>query len=71
MKPGRLNVGHVHLSRIENGEEKTSLEEGLPNAQIFTIKVVDERFADIIHLLTQEPHLRNIQFSKRRSWLCA
>jgi len=31
VKPGRLNMGPDHLSRIEIGEEPTSLEEVLPN----------------------------------------
>jgi len=32
VKPGHLNVGPNHLSRIETGEEPTNLEEGLPIA---------------------------------------
>ena len=32
VKPGRLNAGSEHLSRIESGEEPTNLEEGLPDA---------------------------------------
>ena len=52
VKPRRLNVGPDQLSRIENWEEPTTLEEGLPYAQLFSIKVVDEHFAKIIHFLT-------------------
>jgi hypothetical protein len=29
---GRMNKGHDHLSRLEHGEEPTSLEETLPDA---------------------------------------
>ena len=54
VKPGRLNVGPDHLSCIENGEEPTILEEGLLDAQLFAIKVVDEKFVDIIHFLTNK-----------------
>ena len=32
VKPGRLNAGPDHLSHIENGEEPTNIEAGLPNA---------------------------------------
>ena len=32
VKPGRLNVGPDHLSRIETGEELTNLEDNLPDA---------------------------------------
>eukprot|EP00253_Pinus_taeda_P031345 PITA_31345 len=49
---GRLNVGLDHLSRIETGEEPTNLEEGLPDAQLFAVRVTDRHFEDIIHFLT-------------------
>ena len=32
VKPGRLNAGLDHLSRLESGEEPTSLEDNLPDA---------------------------------------
>ena len=51
MKPGRLNVGTDHLSWIESGEEPTILEDNLPDAQVFSIYVVDKQFDAIIHLL--------------------
>ena len=35
VKPGRLNDGPYHLSHIENGEEPTNIEDGIPNAQLF------------------------------------
>ena len=48
VKPGRLNMGRDHLLRIESGEEPTNLEEGLPDAQLFAIQIVDEYFQDIV-----------------------
>ena len=35
VKLGRLNAGPDHLSRIENGEEPTNIDDGLPDAQLF------------------------------------
>ena len=32
VKPGRMNKGPNHLSRLEHGEEPTSLEDTLPDA---------------------------------------
>jgi hypothetical protein len=32
VKPGRMNKGLDHLSRLEHGEEPTSLEDAIPNA---------------------------------------
>jgi len=52
VKLGRLNAGPDHLSRLESGEEPISLEECLPNAQLFSIQIVDDQFQDIIHFLT-------------------
>lgn len=52
VKLGRLNAIADHLLCIENGEELTILEEGLPDSHLFSIKVVDEHFVDIIHFLT-------------------
>lgn len=51
MKLGRLNAGPNHLSRIETGEEPSNLEEGLLDAQLFTVCVAYDHFADIIQLL--------------------
>ena len=51
MKPGRLNAGPNHLSRIETGEEPTNLEDNLPDAQLFSIQITDDYFRDIIEFL--------------------
>ena len=40
------------MSRLESGEEPVSLEDCLPDAQLFSIQVVDDHFEDIIHFLT-------------------
>jgi hypothetical protein len=37
VKPGELNAGPDHLSRITNGEEPTNLEDKFPNAQLFSV----------------------------------
>jgi len=52
VKLGCLNAGPDHLSQIENGEKPTNVEEGLPDAQLYAVRVADGRFEDIIHFLT-------------------
>lgn len=52
VKPGRLNVGPNHLSRIKNGEEPTNIDEGLLDVQLFYFRVADEHFVDINDLLS-------------------
>src|SRR5271156_3550389 len=52
VKPGRLNAGLDHLSRIESGEEPTNLEDIMPDAQLFSVQIADEYYADIIEFLT-------------------
>jgi hypothetical protein len=38
VKPGRMNKGHDHLSRLEHGEELTSLEDALSDAHLLAIR---------------------------------
>ena len=52
VKPGRLNARPDHLSRLESGEESASLEDNLPDAQLFSVQIEDEYFKDIIEFLT-------------------
>ena len=49
VKPRRLNTRLDHLSHIETGEEPTSLEEGLPDAQLFVVRIENGHFEDKIH----------------------
>ena len=48
MKPGRLNAGLDHLSRVENGEEPTNIDDELPDAQLFRDDIADDRYVPII-----------------------
>ena len=52
VKPGRLNAEPNHLSRLESGEEPTSLEDNLPDAQLFSIHITDDYSIDMIEFLT-------------------
>jgi hypothetical protein len=52
VKPGKLNVGPDHLSRIAHGEEPMNLEENFPDANLFSVHIVDDYFADIIGFLS-------------------
>jgi hypothetical protein len=51
-KPGKLNAGLDHLSRVTNGEEPTNLEDNFLDAQLFSVHVADEYFVDIIEYLS-------------------
>ena len=51
VKPGRLNVGPDHLSRIETSEESTNIEEGFPDGQLFKFDMEDDYYAQIIQFL--------------------
>jgi hypothetical protein len=48
IKTGRMNKGPNHLSRLEHGEEPTSLEDTLPDAQLLVIINIDDHFAEIV-----------------------
>ena len=51
MKPGRLNVGPDHLSRIEFGNEPNGIEDGLLDAHLFKISMVDDHYEKILQFL--------------------
>lgn len=42
VNPGRLNSGPNHLLQIESGEEPTSMEDRLPDVQLFFVTMVDD-----------------------------
>jgi hypothetical protein len=52
VKPGKLNAGPDHLSRVTNGEEPTNLEDNFPDAQLFSVQIVDNYFTEIIQYLS-------------------
>jgi hypothetical protein len=52
VKTGRMNKGPDHLSRLEHGEEPTSLEDTLPDAQFFSIRKIDDHFTEIVQFLS-------------------
>ena len=40
VRPGKLNIGPNHLSRIDTREEPTGVDDDLPHAHLFHIEVV-------------------------------
>jgi hypothetical protein len=58
VKSRRMNKGPDHLSRLEHGEEPTSMEDTLPDAQLLSIKKVDDHFTEIVQFLStgMAPH---------------
>jgi hypothetical protein len=51
IKPGRMNKGPDNLSRLEHGEEPTSLEDTLSDAQLMAIRKIDEHFIEMVQFL--------------------
>jgi hypothetical protein len=58
VKPGRMNKELDSLSRLEHGDEPTSLEDTLPHAQLLAIIKFDDQFVKIFHFLSTRmaPH---------------
>jgi hypothetical protein len=52
VKPGRMNKGPDHLSRLEHGEEPASLEDTLPDAQLLSIRNLEDHFIEIVQFLS-------------------
>lgn len=42
VSPRKLNTGPDNLSRLKSGEEGGNLDDGLPDTQLFSIRMVDE-----------------------------
>jgi hypothetical protein len=47
-----MNKGLDHLSRLEHGEETTSLEDTLLDAQLLSIRNIDDHFMEIVQFLS-------------------
>jgi hypothetical protein len=52
VKPRRMNKGPDHLLRLEHGEETTSLEDKLLDAQFLSIRNIDDHFIEIVQFLS-------------------
>jgi hypothetical protein len=48
IKLARMDKGPDHLSRMEHGEEPTSLEDTLSDAQLLSIRKIDDHFVEIV-----------------------
>jgi hypothetical protein len=68
VKPGRMNKGPNHLSRLEHGEEPTSLEDTLLDAQLLAIRRVDDHFAEIVQFLSIGMAPSEYKSSRRNNW---
>jgi hypothetical protein len=52
VKTRRMNKGPDHLYRLEHGEEPTILEDTFSNAQLISIRNIDDHFAEIVQFLS-------------------
>jgi hypothetical protein len=72
VKLGRMNKGPNHLSRLEHGEEPTSLKDTLSNAQLLAIRKVDDHFTEIVQFLSTGIAPREyIVIQKKQLVVCA
>ena len=47
-----MNASPNHLSCVENGEEPTNIEDGLPYAQLFHVEIADDYNGPIVQFLS-------------------
>jgi hypothetical protein len=66
-----MNKGPDHLSRLEHGEEPTSLEDTLPNTQLLAIMNIDDHFTKIVQFLStlMIPH-KYLVIHKKQTVVC-
>jgi hypothetical protein len=67
-----MNKGPDHLSSLEHGEEPTSLEDTLPDAQLLAIKKFNDHFTKIVQFLSigMAPH-KYIVIQNKQLVVCA
>ena len=51
VKPRRLNASPYHILRLETGEDPISLDDNIPSARFFAVKMVDNYYANIVYFL--------------------
>jgi hypothetical protein len=67
-----MNKGPDRLSRLEHGEEPTSLEDTLLDAQLLAIRKFDDHFAEIVQFLPTGMAPREYTFiQKKQLVVCA
>ena len=66
IRPGELNVGHDHLSRIDTVEEPTGVEDDLPDAHLFWIEPVSKELEDIVQFLENGQALDGTSTKKKQ-----
>ena len=54
------------MSRVENGEEKTNIDYGLPDAQLFQFDITDDHYAPIIQCLSIGVALVDMSISQNK-----
>jgi hypothetical protein len=66
VKLGKMNKGHDHLSRLEHGEEPTSLEDTLSDAQLFAIINIDDHFVEIVQFMSTRMALSEYTITQKK-----
>ena len=66
VKLGRLNSDLDHLYCIENREEATNIDDGLPDAQSFHFDIADDHYAPIIQFLATGVALEDMSTRQKK-----
>ena len=66
MKSEHLNAVPNYLSRIETGEELTNIEDGLPDAILFRVGMVDGYYEKIVQLLATRTTLEGLTTNQKK-----
>ena len=66
VNPSHLNAIPDHLSRIEIGEEPTNIEDGLPDAQLLRVEMIDDYYKQIIQFLAMRTTPEKITTSQKK-----
>ena len=66
VRPGKLNVGLDHLSRIDTGEEPKGVKDDLLDAQLFQIEAVSAELEEIAQFLEDGQTPEDMSMKKKQ-----
>ena len=66
IRPGKLNVGPDHLSRIDTGEEPIGVEDDLLDAHLFQIEAIPTKLEEIAQFLENGQALEGMSTKKKQ-----
>lgn len=67
---GRLNMGHDHLSRLESTESEGSLDDQMPDVNLFRVEAIPYYLEELVAFLATGKCLHEYTTMQDDTWSC-